>query len=73
MSNEVEEISEVLPETQEPTVRVSMTDAAFKSTSIALVEKLLQFSTPRLDSKIVNVLFLEGITNNIRRRVLSHD
>lgn len=62
MSKE-EEINEVLPEVETPattTKRPSMTDEAFKSTSIALVEKLLQFSTPRLDSKIVNVLFLEG-------------
>lgn len=38
-----------------------MADATFKSTSVALIEKLLQFSTPRLDVKIVNVLFLEGM------------
>ncbi|KAI7888218.1 regulator of Vps4 activity in the MVB pathway-domain-containing protein [Mucor mucedo] len=39
----------------------AVTDATFKSTSVALIEKLLQFSTPRLDVKIVNVLFLEGM------------
>ncbi|KAG0750435.1 hypothetical protein G6F62_001739 [Rhizopus arrhizus] len=40
-------------------VTEKMTD--YKATSIALIEKLLQFSTPRLDGKIVNVLFLEGM------------
>lgn len=61
-----EDINEVLPEAEAAAAtppRASMTDEAFKSTSIALVEKLLQFSTPRLDSKIVNVLFLEGKKN----------
>jgi hypothetical protein len=35
-------------------------EQVFKTTSVALIEKLLQFPTPRLDSKIVNVLLLEG-------------
>ncbi|CEP06908.1 hypothetical protein [Parasitella parasitica] len=60
------EIVELLPEAaeakQEPTTAsAAVTEATFKSTSVALIEKLLQFSTPRLDSKIVNVLFLEGM------------
>lgn len=54
-----------LPQTS--TVKAKVTDATFKSTSVALIEKLLQFSTPRLDSKIVNVLFLEG--NNTSRNI----
>jgi 3-dehydroquinate dehydratase len=54
-----EQIVEVLPPVAS-TTKAKVTDATFKSTSVALIEKLLQFSTPRLDSKIVNVLFLEG-------------
>lgn len=57
------EVVEVLPEVakaKEETAATAVTEATFKSTSVALIEKLLQFSTPRLDSKIVNVLFLEG-------------
>jgi flagellin-like hook-associated protein FlgL len=58
---EVEEVVKVLPQAaNKPAAKSKVTDAAFKSTSVALIEKLLQFSTPRLDSKIVNVLFLEG-------------
>ncbi|KAI9272484.1 hypothetical protein BY458DRAFT_474320 [Sporodiniella umbellata] len=33
----------------------------YMATSIALIEKLLLFSTPRLDTKIVNVLLIEGM------------
>ncbi|KAL9558450.1 hypothetical protein PS6_001302 [Mucor atramentarius] len=58
------EVVEVLPEVakaKEETAATAVTEATFKSTSVALIEKLLQFSTPRLDSKIVNVLFLEGM------------
>jgi hypothetical protein len=47
------EVDEAIPETKKPA-----TD--FKTTSVTLIQKLLQISTPRLDSKIVNVLFLEG-------------
>lgn len=58
------EVVEVLPEVakakEETAAATAVTEATFKSTSVALIEKLLQFSTPRLDSKIVNVLFLEG-------------
>jgi hypothetical protein len=71
----MEEIVEVLPEViaareeeqstattpPVPPPSSSSQDATFKSTSVALVEKLLAFSTPRLDVKIVNVLFLEGM------------
>lgn len=59
---ELEEVVEVLPEvaTAKAKPTTPVTDATFKSTSVALIEKLLQFSTPRLDVKIVNVLFLEG-------------
>jgi reverse gyrase len=67
---DMEEVIEVLPEVAQqeqkdtppppPTTTTTVTDATFKSTSVALIEKLLQFSTPRLDVKIVNVLFLEG-------------
>ncbi|GAA5797864.1 hypothetical protein HPULCUR_003260 [Helicostylum pulchrum] len=60
---EQEGVVEVLPEVAE-TKQASaavVTDATFKSTSVSLIEKLLQFSTPRLDVKIVNVLFLEGM------------
>ncbi|KAG0177436.1 hypothetical protein DFQ28_005927 [Apophysomyces sp. BC1034] len=39
----------------------SSTDADFKSTSEALIKKLLQLSAPRLDVKIVGVLLLEGM------------
>ncbi|ORE21605.1 hypothetical protein BCV71DRAFT_241504 [Rhizopus microsporus] len=49
-----------MKETAEETVEVERT-ADYKATSIALIEKLLQFSSPRLDAKIVNVLFLEGM------------
>lgn len=56
----VEEVLEVLPEVSAAKQATPVTDATFKSTSVALIEKLLQFSTPRLDVKIVNVLFLEG-------------
>lgn len=52
-----------MKETAEETVEVERT-ADYKATSIALIEKLLQFSSPRLDAKIVNVLFLEGICMN---------
>lgn len=52
-----------MKETTEETVEVERT-ADYKATSIALIEKLLQFSSPRLDAKIVNVLFLEGIYMN---------
>lgn len=77
VKKEDEEITEVLPEvaaaakttaassattTNKSTATVA--DATFKSTSVALIEKLLQFSTPRLDVKIVNVLFLEGNFNH---------
>lgn len=60
-----DEITEVLPEVEAAKTAASpkpktVADATFKSTSVALIEKLLQFSTPRLDVKIVNVLFLEG-------------
>lgn len=59
------EVVEVLPEAakakqESAPASAAVTEATFKSTSVALIEKLLQFSTPRLDSKIVNVLFLEG-------------
>ncbi|KAI8372101.1 hypothetical protein BD560DRAFT_102405 [Blakeslea trispora] len=60
----IEEAPEIvptdLPEVPNPPVTL-VNDATFKSTSVALIEKLLQFSTPRLDSKIVNVLFLDGM------------
>ncbi|KAF7731658.1 hypothetical protein EC973_008828 [Apophysomyces ossiformis] len=39
----------------------SSADADFKSTSEALIKKLLQLSAPRLDVKIVGVLLLEGM------------
>ncbi|KAG2234314.1 hypothetical protein INT48_000764 [Thamnidium elegans] len=60
---EQEGVVEVLPEVAEEkqTSAAVVTDATFKSTSVSLIEKLLQFSTPRLDVKIVNVLFLEGM------------
>lgn len=60
---EQEGVVEVLPEVAEAKKASAavVTDATFKSTSVSLIEKLLQFSTPRLDVKIVNVLFLEGI------------
>ncbi|KAI8095106.1 regulator of Vps4 activity in the MVB pathway-domain-containing protein [Gilbertella persicaria] len=56
-----QDIVESLPEEEVMPAPVLVHDATFKSTSVALIEKLLQFSTPRLDSKIVNVLFLEGM------------
>ncbi|KAI8970043.1 regulator of Vps4 activity in the MVB pathway-domain-containing protein, partial [Mycotypha africana] len=53
------------PEASQPEIQqhqnLAVDDATFQSTSVALIEKLLQFSSPRLDSKIVNVLFLEGM------------
>ncbi|KAI7907651.1 uncharacterized protein BX663DRAFT_491572 [Cokeromyces recurvatus] len=54
-SNNEKKMDENIPKEEKKT------KDSFKSTSIALIEKLLQFSTPRLDSKIVNVLFLEGM------------
>lgn len=49
-------------ETDEKNKDQDVTEKAtnYRATSIALIEKLLQFSTPRLDTKIVNVLLLEG-------------
>ncbi|KAI8983435.1 hypothetical protein BDB01DRAFT_790752 [Pilobolus umbonatus] len=43
------------------TANKNSSDVTYETTSLALIEKLLQFSTPKLDSKIVNVLFLEGM------------
>lgn len=62
---EEESTSSSTPPIPPPTATITLpsNDAAnntFKSTSVALIEKLLAFSTPRLDVKIVNVLFLEG-------------
>ncbi|KAI8370405.1 uncharacterized protein BYT42DRAFT_582274 [Radiomyces spectabilis] len=50
----------VSPETSSTPASTS-TDAELKSTSETLIRKLLQFSSPRLDIKIVGVLLLEGM------------
>ncbi|KAI8881124.1 hypothetical protein K501DRAFT_189620 [Backusella circina FSU 941] len=56
------EVDETIPEAKKvPT--------DFKTTSVTLIQKLLQFSTPRLDSKIVNVLFLEGMMDILMSHV----
>lgn len=71
------EVVEVLPEVakakeETAATTAAVTEATFKSTSVALIEKLLQFSTPRLDSKIVNVLFLEGTREPRGDKALFH-
>ncbi|CAO3680826.1 unnamed protein product [Rhizopus stolonifer] len=45
----------------------------YRATSIALIEKLLQFSTPRLDTKIVNVLLLEGMMDILMTHITRLD
>ncbi|KAI9282780.1 regulator of Vps4 activity in the MVB pathway-domain-containing protein [Sporodiniella umbellata] len=69
------EASIILTEEQGEVKEISQENRAtdnikdYRTTSIALIEKLLQFSIPRLDSKIVNVLFLEGSMMDI---LMSH-
>ncbi|KAI9022753.1 hypothetical protein CLU79DRAFT_835119 [Phycomyces nitens] len=50
-----------LPSPKEPETASVPSDTDFKSTSEALIKKLLQLSSPRLDIKIVSVLQLEGM------------
>ena len=38
----------------------ALDNTEFKAASLAVVQKLLQLSTPRLDSRIVSALLLEG-------------
>ncbi|RCI06764.1 hypothetical protein CU098_013906 [Rhizopus stolonifer] len=72
---EVSETSVVLKEEdaemEEKVTLENVTD--YKATSIALIEKLLQFSTPRLDNKIVNVLFLEGMMDILMTHITRLD
>ncbi|CAO3623123.1 unnamed protein product [Cunninghamella blakesleeana] len=44
-----------------PVTKAPLSDNEFKSTSEALIRKLLQLSSPRLDAKIVSVLLLDGM------------